>query len=113
VIFIDSKEIASRALSLMLSISASCGYDSYMMMASEEFMNGSVSLVLEIDDLLDNGYSKDEIRMLIEKCDFSKKMLLTEEETEDFRNYAYYLLNIRYNLYLDEKSGDKIKKKIN
>ena len=103
-----------KVLSLMMSVSTMNGlssyYDDLMFMYDEKLMGYSVSLVIEIDDLIDKGYNKEEIRDMINDSDFRKNdKELTEEEASYLKKEAYKLLNIRYNIYEEEKDK-KLKK---
>ena len=81
-----------------------------MMMYDERLMSYSVSLVSEIIELLDGGYSYDEIKTIIMECDFIKNdPELTAKEGEFLRKDALRILDIRYKIYVEDKN---IKKKI-
>ena len=85
-------------------------YSDIMMMYDEKLMGYSISFVGEIDDLLAEGCSYDEIKELILACDFVKdNPELTMAEGEFLRREALKILAIRYRIYLENKN---IKKKI-
>lgn len=85
-------------------------YSDYFMFSNEKLMGYSVSLVMEIDELLDKGYTKEEITKIIVECDFvTSDSELTKDEAEYLRNYSLRMLDIRYKLYLEEKE-QKVKK---
>ena len=85
-------------------------YDDVMFMYDEKLMSYSVSIVGEIIELLENGYSYDEIKKLIMECDYQKAYPeLTDEEVAFLRKDALKMLNIRNKIYMEEKN---IKKKI-
>ena len=108
-----NKEIFG-AMSLIFGISglADRPYDELLIFADEKLMSASVSLVIEIDDLLDKGYTMPEITELIDKADFKEKLEISEEDSEILRNHAYRLLGIRYNLYMEEKNKEKTRKRL-
>ena len=109
-----NKDLISRTLALMMTLNVmnDSEYANLMTMYySEKLMGYHVSLVIEIDDLLDEGYAYDEIKEFIKTCDFKKNdPELTEQEAEYLRMEAYRLLDIRYKLYMDEKKQEKTKK---
>ena len=79
---------------------------------NEKLMSYSISLVVEIDDLIDEGYSYDEIKEFIRTCDFKKNDKdLTEEEENYLRMDAYRILKIRYNIYNEDKEEERVKEK--
>ena len=79
-------------------------YSDYFMFNNEKMMGYSVSLVMEIDELLDIGYTKEEIIKIIMECDFTANdPELTEKEAEYLRKYSLRMLDVRYNLYVEEK----------
>ena len=80
-------------------------YSDYYMLSNEKLMSYSISLIMEIDELLENGYTKDEITKIIDECDFcANDPELTKEESEYLRNYSIRTLDIRYNLYIEENN---------
>lgn len=99
-------ELIYKALGLPLSLANSCDeYNDFLILNSEKMMNYSVSLVIEIDELLEKGYHKEEIQEIIMECDFVKTdPELANEEAEYLKKYALRLLNIRYKLFTDEKA---------
>ena len=66
----DNKKI----LNMLLGISGVYGYEFsyYDMLYNEKLLNYSVKLLLEIEELLDKGYSKEEVLDLIIESDFKK-----------------------------------------
>lgn len=90
--------------------------DSYML-CNEKLMKYSVSLVMEIDELIHKGYTKEEIIMLIKESDFSAiDPELTKEESEYLKNSSIRILNIRYRYFMEEKNNQEIQsstKKLN
>ena len=111
------KDMNENSISKLLAMAMGLGiingaYDDYYMFSDEKLMGYSVSLIMEIDELLDKGYKKDEIINIIKECDFcGNDSELTKEEGEYLRNYSIRMLNIRYNLYVKEKNTTKILKK--
>ena len=108
----STKELIYKTLSLMTALSNlnDNPYNDIMMMYDERLMSYSVSLVSEIIELLDGGYSYDEIKELILECDFVKIYPeLAKEEGEYLRKDALKMLDIRYQIYMEDKN---IKKKI-
>ena len=87
-------------------------YSELIMAYDEKLMGYSVSIVSEIIELLEEGYSYDEIKELIMECDYAKTdPELTEEEIAFLRKDALKILNIRYRIYMDEKNTKKRIKK--
>ncbi len=79
-------------------------FNDYYMLNSEKLIGHSVSIVMEIDELLNKGYTKEEITSLIMRCNYTIiDQDLTEEEGECLRNYSLRMLDIRYKLYFEEK----------
>lgn len=107
-----------RLLSLPLTLASFASpynesFEDLLMLENEKIMSYSVSLVGEIDDLINKGYTKEEIKDLIIKCEFTKNdPQLTNEEGEYLRRYSLKLLNIRYDLYLEEKESNNYTKKL-
>ena len=101
----------SYLLSLLMSIgNVDDTTYSHFMMFDEKLMGYSVSLVIEIDDLLYNGRTKNEIIDIINDCDFqANNPELTIEEALYLKHEALRLLDIRYELYNENK--DKNNKK--
>ena len=87
-------------------------YNDYYIYSNEKLMGYSVSLVMEIDELLDNGYTKDEITDLIMGTDYTNiDPELTGEEGEYLRKYSLKMLDVRYRLYMEDKKNSKELKK--
>lgn len=100
----------NNLLSLIMSISNTDKYYDDFMLFDEKLMGYSVSLVMEIDELLEKEYQKEEIAEIINNTNFLETdPTLNQEEAEYLKKYALKILNIRYNLYLEEKDK-KIKK---
>ncbi len=88
-------------------------YNDLMFMFDEKLMGYSVSLVMEIDELLDKKYTKEEIIEIINDCDFQKNdPELTCEEALYLRKEALRLLDIRYKIYMGDKYKEKTKKRL-
>ena len=80
-------------------------YSDMLLFYDEKLMSYQVSLVMDIDELLDRGYSKEEIINIIISCNFMENdPELSEKEAEYLRKEALRLLDIRYKLYLEEKN---------
>lgn len=78
-------------------------YGDFYYTQDEKVMSYSISLISEIDQLLEEGLSKEEIREIIENCNFTEKdPNLTQEEGDYLKKYSLRLLNIRYEL-MNEK----------
>ena len=74
---------------------------------SKKSKSSTVSKI-SISELLNDGYTKEEIISFINQTDFTKQHPeLTEEENDYLKNFALDILDIRYNLYLEHKD-DKI-----
>ncbi len=99
----------------LLALSTSLGsmnnsYGDLFMFSDEKLMPYSVSLVMEIDDLLEKGYSKEKVIDLIKGADFTlNDPELTKEEAEYLKNYSLRMLEVRYKLYTEEKNKAKEK----
>ena len=109
----NNDKYVCRLLSLLIGITNLDNKDIsyYDMVFSEKLMGYSVSLVMEIDDLLSDGYSKKEIIEIINNCDFRlNDPELTEEEALFLRKDALRILNIRYNLYVEDEKDKTLKK---
>lgn len=97
-------ETIFKLLALPMTLATNDKYIDYFMFEDKKLMGYSVSLVMEIDELLDKGYIKEEISDLITQCDFvANDPTLTKEEAEYLRNYSLRMLDVRYRLYTDEK----------
>ena len=102
----------SRLLAMPMTLGAVSEYVDYYLCSDEKLLNYSVSLVIEIDELLDKGYTKDEITDMIKKCDFCEKdQELTEEDGEYLRRHSIKMLDIRYDLHEEEVALKKLEKK--
>ena len=85
-------------------------YTDYIMLSNDKVLDYSISLVIEIDELLEKGYSKEEIADLIMNCDFTiKDSELTKEDNEHLKIYALRTLDIRYELYNEANVTRKLK----
>lgn len=85
-------------------------YMFFHIFSDEKLMGYSVSLIMEIDELLDKGYTKEEIIKIINECDFTTNdPELTKEEAEYLKIYSLRALNIRYKLYIEEKEKEHSK----
>ena len=81
----------------------------FLMLDNEKMRGYSVSLVDEIDELLNNGNTKEEIATIIKENDFvAKDPELTKEEGEYLRDYCLKLLDIRYKLFIEEKNKNYV-----
>ncbi len=97
------------SLSLALATTDETYMDMYMF-TNEKLTNYSVSIIIEIDNLLNEGYTKEEITEMINKTNFADQdPELTKDEANLIKNDALRILDIRHKLYLEEK--DNIKKK--
>ena len=106
----NNKEIL-QTMSLMFGLTA-MPYDEMLIFGDEKLMGASVNLVIEIDELLDGGHTVPEIKELIDKANFKEKLEVTDDDAKILRNYAYRLLEIRYNLYMEEKNKEKARKRL-
>lgn len=107
-------DLISKTLALMAMLGnlSDIPYDD-MMMYDEKLMSYSISLVGEIDDLIEEGYTKEEITEIIMKNDFRiNHPELTKEEAEFLRKDALRILNIRYRIHMEEKDEGIIKKRL-
>ena len=93
------------AISSLLAGIAGGYAEDFLMLDNEKMRGYSVSLVGEIDELLNNGKTKEEIMALIKENDFvAKDPELTKDEGEYLRSYCLRLLDIRYKLFIEEKN---------
>ncbi len=98
-----SKDDIPKLLSIPLLLGGMYGsYDDFIFCGNDKLMGYSVGLVGEIDDLLDKGYSKDEISEMIKESSFDNPDL-TKEESTILKNHSYHLLDIRYGLFIENK----------
>ena len=108
-------DLISKTLALMAMLGnlSEMPYDEMMIMGDEKLMSYSISLVGEIDDLIEEGYTKEEITEIIMKNDFRiNHPELTKEEAEVLRKDALRILNIRYRIHMEEKDEGIIKKRL-
>lgn len=89
----DNKKI----LNMLLGISGIYGYEFayYDMLYNEKLLNYSVKLLLEIEELLDKGYSKEEVMNLIIESDFKKNNEINKEEEKLLKADAIRILDTR------------------
>ena len=81
----------------------------FLMLDNQKMRGYSISLVDEIDELLNNGNTKEEIATIIKENDFvAKDPELTKEEGEYLRDYCLKLLDIRYKLFIEEKNKNYV-----
>ena len=93
------------AMSSLLAGISGCYIEDFLMIDNEKMMGYSISLVEEIDWLLKEGKTKEEIETIIKENDFmSKDNELTKDESEYLRSYCLRLLGIRYKLFIEEKN---------
>ncbi|MBQ3307045.1 MAG: hypothetical protein IJG68_02505 [Bacilli bacterium] len=89
-------------------------YEDFYLFHNEKLLSYSISLISEIDHLIEQGISKDEIINIIMNCNFTEKdPRLTEGEGNYLKNYSLKLLNIRYEIYLERLEYKKDKKELN
>ena len=89
----DNKKI----LNMLLGISGIYGYEFVYsdMLYNEKLLNYSVKLLLEIEELLDKGYSKEEVMNLIIESDFKKNNEINKEEEKLLKEDAVRILDTR------------------
>ncbi len=74
---------------------------------NDKLLGYSVSLVGEIDELLEAGYTKEEIITFIRESDFTlNDPELTKEDEEYLKNRSFEILDIRYELYIERKNQE-------
>lgn len=96
-----------KLLALSMSLSS---YDDFLL-CDEKLMGYSVNLVIQINDLLDEGYTKEEIYKMIEETNFKERIdNLSDEEAIVLKNEAFRLLEIRYDIYVENNDIKKRKK---
>lgn len=88
---------------LCLAICESSGYtlEEMWYLSNEKIMNQSVQLICEISDLIEQGYTYDEINEAIENAKF-EELDLNEEEKSFLRRDAKKILKIKF-----KQKGDK------
>ena len=70
---------------------------------NEKLLGYSVNLVCEIDDFLEEGFTKEEIISFINESDFTiSDPDLSKEEGEYLRKKALSILDIRYELFVNK-----------
>lgn len=89
----DNKKI----LNMLLGISGIYGYEFVYsdMLYNDKLLNYSVKLLLEIEELLDKGYSKEEVINLIIESDFKKNNEINKEEEKLLKEDAVRILDTR------------------
>ena len=91
------------AISSLLAGIAGDYAEEFLMFDNEKMRGYSVSLVNEIDELLKQGKTKEEVVTIIKENDFvAKDPELTKDEGEYLRNYSLKILNIRYQLFVEK-----------
>ena len=107
----DKNDI-NKLLAIPLALGMINGeYQDYYMFGNEKLMSYSVSLLIEVDELLESGYTKDEIITMIKESDFCEKdPNLTKEESEYLKSYSIRMLDVRYRLYMEKNSIKKLYK---
>ena len=81
-------------------------YNTFME-SNEKVMGHIFVLTSEINELLEQGYSKEEIQDLIINCNYKQKdESLTDEECKYLKNEALKILDIRYRIYLENKDNE-------
>ena len=109
----NNKKVIFQLVSLMMGIGGMNNnpYNDFLIFGDKKLLNYSVSLVLEIDDLLEQGYTKEEITELINKSNSCEKdSELSSEEGVILKEHAYHILEIRYHLFMEIKKEEKKKK---
>jgi hypothetical protein len=92
------------AISSLLAGIAGDYAEEFIMLDNEKMRGYSISLVNEIDELLEQGKTREEIVTIIKENDFvAKDPELTKDEGEYLRSYSLKLLDIRYQLFVEEK----------
>ena len=92
------------AISSLLAGIAGDYAEEFLMLDNEKMRGYSISLVNEIDELLEQGKTQEEIVTIIKENDFvAKDPELTKDEGEYLRSYSLKLLDIRYQLFVEEK----------
>lgn len=92
-----SKREIAESLALLNVICYKCGYsfDDMYYLSDPKMMNISVSLIMEIRDLKDKGYTYEEIFDLVQSMDLSQDNL-TEDEYSFIKRDAVKNLKIIY-----------------
>jgi len=79
----------------------------------DELFGISMKLLLEIQELIEAGYTINDIREMIIKIDFKEKgydLLLWQEEL--LKKDALYILDVRYEIWINNKKIKRKKEKI-
>ncbi len=106
-----NKDGIDKFLAITMSIGASYGtsYTDDFCFFNDKLLGYSVGLVCEIDDLLEEGYTKDEIHSFIMESDFAlNNPELTSEECGYLKNRALELLEIRWELFTEKEAKKRI-----
>ena len=100
-----SKEKITKLMAIPMILGSMGNYmDDFLLFGNDKLLGYSVSLIGEIDELLEAGRSKEEIASLIQESDFSlKDPELTKEDSALLKKDALRTLEIRYQLFLEEK----------
>lgn len=108
-----NENIISKLLAISMALGITSGkYNDYYLFGNERLMDYSISLIIEIDELLDKGYTKDEIATIIKGCNFCNiDSELTKEEGKYLKSYSIKMLDIRYDLCIKEQNIKKLYKK--
>ena len=86
-------------------------YDDFLITGDDKLLGYSMELLLEIQELIEEGYTKDEIRGMIIQTNFRKNdNNISEWEEEMLKKDALFILDIRYEIWLKNKHEKKLKK---
>ena len=109
-----SKKEIYKLLSLSMSLGVTnSSYGDPFLLGNERLMSYSISLMMEIDELLEKGHSKEEIAELIVTSKFrDSDPTLSGEEESYLKTYSLGILDIREELYLHRNDEDKPKEAV-
>ena len=93
----DKKKLLAHLFALNTVMSGANGesFEDMIYMSREHIRNLSVSLILEIRELEEKGYTYEEIEKMINECDFSEYDL-QDEEKDFLKRDAQKTLKIVY-----------------
>ena len=77
-------------------------------MSNDQYDKHLFDIAMGIDDLIEAGYTKEEIKDVIMKTDFTSKCpTLTKEEVKSLRIEALEILESKYESYLSQTNNEK------
>ena len=98
----DNRKLLAHLFAINCALGSAYGesFEDMIYMSKDHIRNISVSLIMEIRELEEEGYTYEEIEKMINECNFSEYDL-QDDEKEFLRRDAHKTLKIVY------KKGDK------